>query len=279
MGRFCLNCGHPVGEPVADEAAFIPWEEETLTEAEQRLVEESTSPLPWLPWVLGAVALVVVVLLLASWLGYDEPEGERAADSTSQEVGGGDAPAGGAGDGEKAEDEGEGDGDGEDEVRAPARPRSLASAAVARAPETAPPTTDLDGQLVAYVPQQMLDGTPVTAWRMAGDGTGTQLTFTLARESVVTRVGLINGYAKQISGVDWYPHNRRVLAARWSFDDGTTVAQPLSEIETMQTIDVDPVRTRKLVLTLVTVSAPGSGTLGRDYTVVSEVDIVGGPAR
>ena len=44
----------------------------------------------------------------------------------------------------------------------------------------------------------MLDGNPATAWRTAGDATGQSITITLPAPSVVSRVGLVNGYAKQV---------------------------------------------------------------------------------
>jgi hypothetical protein len=71
----------------------------------------------------------------------------------------------------------------------------------------------------------MLDGRADTCWRMAGDGTGVELTFQLAGPTTMTRVGLINGYAKNavVGGrnLNWYVGNRRVLSAQWVFDDGT----------------------------------------------------------
>ena len=77
---------------------------------------------------------------------------------------------------------------------------------------------------------------------MAGDGTGAELTFQLAAPTQLTRVGLINGYAKNavVGGrnLNWYVGNRRVLAAQWVFDDGTTVDQPLGATKQMQTIDL-----------------------------------------
>ena len=77
----------------------------------------------------------------------------------------------------------------------------------------------------------MLDATPATAWRTAGDATGATISFTLTKPSTIRRVGLINGYAKQVlsgsSRVDWYPNNRRITAVEWFFDDGTVVRQDL----------------------------------------------------
>ena len=62
----------------------------------------------------------------------------------------------------------------------------------------------------------------------------------------------------------------------WEFDDGTTVSQDLDETRDLQTVEVD-VTTETVELTLVTVSAPGTGPARRDYTAISEVSFVGTP--
>jgi len=98
----------------------------------------------------------------------------------------------------------------------------------------------------------------------------------------LTRVGMINGYAKNavVGGrnLNWYVGNRRVLSAQWVFDDGTTVDQPLGSTKQMQTIDLGtPVSTSTVTLRLVSVSAPGTGRSARNYTAVSEVSLVGSP--
>ena len=76
----------------------------------------------------------------------------------------------------------------------------------------------------------------------AGDASGQAVTITLPEPGVVYRVGLVNGYAKQVAGVDWYPNNRRILSVTWGFDDGTTVEQTFSERPVMQRLKVPPVR-------------------------------------
>ncbi|WP_442940351.1 hypothetical protein [Nocardioides sp. B-3] len=96
------------------------------------------------------------------------------------------------------------------------------------------------------------------------------------------RVGLINGYAKQVpsgaSLVDWYPNNRRITAVEWTFDDGTVVRQDLAEKTKLQRLTIDPVTTSTVQLRLLSVTAPGAGLLGRDYTAISDVLIAGTPA-
>jgi hypothetical protein len=162
-------------------------------------------------------------------------------------------------------------------------PVDVASTAVASAPSTAPPNADAFGNRTTYTAANMLDGLAETCWRMAGDGTGVELTFRLASPTAVTRVGMINGYAKNavVGGLNlnWYVGNRRVLSAQWVFDDGTSVDQPLGATKQMQTIDLGaPVTTSTVTLRLVAVSSPGTGRSARNYTAVSEVTLVGTPS-
>jgi hypothetical protein len=124
----------------------------------------------------------------------------------------------------------------------------------------------------------MLDGDPTTAWQMPGDGTGKVLTFTLAKKTHLSEVGLVNGYAKtgEQGGekVNWYAGNRRVLEVQWLFDDGSEVSQTLKVTTKLQTTDVD-VTTKTVRLRLVEVSGPGKGKAARNTTPISEVGLTG----
>jgi len=160
-----------------------------------------------------------------------------------------------------------------------AEPVEFASGTSVRAPAPSPPSQDADGNTVSFVAPHMTDGIDETTWRMAGDGTGSQITFRLKSPAVISTVGLINGYAKvgEDSGglLDWYAGNRRVLEVEWTFDDGTVVTQSLRESASLQTITVDAVETESVTLRLLDVSAPGTGRASRDYTAISEVSLVG----
>ncbi len=276
----------PVGLPVqaADPTPVAPvtpleptperWDpREELLPYEEVDDPRADDPLPgraWIAWVVGAVALVALVLVLLRVFASDgddvatEPT-ETATSPASSEP----APEDTTDASEEAAPE---------PSAAPTgvgQPLDLATTATFEVPGTAPPTTDFDGALVAYEASQMHDGLPSTTWRTAGDATGQSITITLAEPAVVSRVGLVNGYAKQVAGVDWYPNNRRVLAVTWTFEDGTAVTQTLTERPMMQLIDVTPTRTSTITLTLDSVTPPGAGELGRDYTAISEVSIVG----
>lgn len=352
MGRFCLNCGHPIGEPApaapvtttpapapsappnippstpatrtveqppaaplepmalpvqaADPTPVPPvglpdlapepvpepeddpdpvapprprheWDpREELLPYEEAYELEPDSALPsraWIYWVLGAVLLVGLVLVLLQVFATDGDDG-LATDTTTSES---PAPAPDSTKGSEAPEE--------TAPETPAAPKgvgkrvNLATGAAFAVPATAPPTTDFDGNLVAYEAGQMGDGVPSTAWRMAGDATGQTVTITLARPSVIYRVGLINGYAKQVAGVDWYPNNRRILAVTWGFEDGSTIEQTFAERPAMQQLKVPPVQSSTVTITITSVTLPGSGNLGRDYTAISEVAINGQRAR
>jgi hypothetical protein len=235
----------------------------------------------WLPWVI--VALVMVLVAAGGvWLLLSPGDDDSASDPPAQSQS---APQDSVSSDEPVpSSEATTESAPPPSEPAPAvDPVEVASTAVATAPRTAPPNADAFGNRTTYVAANMVDGRPDTCWRMAGDGTGAELTFQLAAPTALTRVGMVNGYAKNavVGGrnLNWYVGNRRVLAAQWVFDDGTTVDQPLGATKQMQTIDLgSPVTTSTVTLRLVAVSSPGTGRSARDYTAVSEVTLVGTPS-
>ncbi|MGF9760092.1 hypothetical protein AAII07_33340 [Microvirga sp. 0TCS3.31] len=226
--------------------------------------------LAWLGWVLAAVLLVALAFLLLQV--FDTDGDEVATDPADGATGTSQAPDPGAG---QTTGSAEPTDDGGGAPAGASKALDLARGATFEVPGTAPPTTDFDGNLVAYEASQMGDGNPATAWRTAGDATGETITVTLTEPGVVTKVGLINGYAKQVAGVDWYPNNRRIIAVTWGFDDGSTVQQTFAEQPAVQRLKVPAVETATVTLTITAVTPPGPGSLGRDYTAISEVSVTG----
>lgn len=286
IGRFCTNCGHPVAaRPATDDwrtgTAERPAVSEVPGEPRYPLYADEAGgtddprrrpgPRPGtgglLPWLVGALTLLLLagagIWLLAGDGGDDGPAAPDRVPGPSAGSGGGDRSPG-AGPGSSGE------------------PGDVAASATARVPATAPPNQDLAGNLVRYEAANMLDGRPVTCWRMPGDGTGELLTFELAENTRLTSVGVVNGYAKtaRVGGTtfDWYRGNRRVMAVEWVFEDGTTVTQQLATTRELQVLDLDGVVTGSVGLRLVEVSPPGPGPAGRNYTPISEVSLVGAPA-
>lgn len=259
VGRFCTNCGHKIGEPVPESEVLPRLDAPYAGQPDARPGDPSRTSRPsWVIAAVGAVLTLVLAVVLVSCLGGDdEPAGPTdAATDTAPS-----APAARGG------------------GRTAPRPANVAVTARVEAPAPAPPTTDLDGTLVGYSAAQLVDGRPETCWRTGGDGSGTTITFILRRPTTLTRVGLVNGYAKQVANgaglVDWYPLNRRITAVEWAFDDGTTLSQDLGEVRRMQAERIDPVTTRTVQLRILGVTAPGTGPLARDYTAISEVLLAG----
>ena len=248
----------PIEEPV-DQAPYLgPLNQADQAYDDQAYVyEEDDGRRTALPWVLAALAVLAVVAVGWWYLARDD----------------GTDPASGRGDDTSSEGSPSSEPDGVE----------VSGRASAKAPTTAPPNEDVNGQQVSYDASNMLDGVAETAWRTPGDASGTALTFRLREPTELTRLGLINGYAKtSVDGkgreFDWYLGNRRVVAVVWVLGDGHKERQQLTETRELQTIDIDPVTTSKVVLRLVTVSAPGEGTAARDFTAVSEVSLFGVPA-
>ncbi len=305
VGRFCTNCGHPVGAPAPDwrtdtaerrpvvpatpppsspppaAAASVPPKPRFPLFADE--VDDAAGPVamptppppppsvptshhrrrrPWGTWVAVAVALVLVGGLGIWLLTKDDDttatdQGANGKPGTSSSHGGSHSPS-----------------------SEPAAPGDVTAGSTAKVPATAPPNQDVEGNPVDYVAANMFDGVPETCWRMAGDGTGSEITITLPGETTVRSVGLINGYAKtaqdaQGRELDWYHGNRRVLSVEWVFDDGTTLSQELDDTTAVQSIDVDDVTTSTITLRLVSVSEPGTGRAARDYTAISDLSIIG----
>lgn len=276
VGRFCLNCGHRIGEPVSSgtptQAERAPVEGVDWNPAEDLLPyddsydDERDAPLSgnaWVAWVVGAAVLLMVVFVVLALVNLGDSEEPTASPSddlplTQQP---GDATEVSPADPQLPQGTG--------------KPFDAASSATVKVPSSAPATTDLDGQLATYTADNMHDGIRSTAWRMAGDGTGSTITIRFAEPVVVSRVGLINGYTKRVSGVDWYPNNRRIMSAQWGFDDGSTLDQIFTEGKRLQRAKVPGVVTSTLTLTITSVTPPGTGELGRDYTAISELAVIG----
>ncbi|MFC5728410.1 MULTISPECIES: zinc ribbon domain-containing protein [Nocardioides] len=224
----------------------------------------------WLPWAVGLVLLALVTGLgglVLTRAGDGEGRssnvpGPQLTDTTNDR-----SP-------DSALPDSEGTGGPVDEPE-PGEVVELTGRARAQVPAVAGPSRDRQNNPVDFEAPNLLDGRPRTSWRMPGDGSGETLTFDLGDEVVLTQVGLINGYAKVDGPDNWYRGNRRIRAAQWEFDDGTRITQELADQRTMQMIDIGAVATTTVQLHLVTVTRPGRGPNGRDFTAISEIRFLG----
>jgi serine/threonine protein kinase len=212
-------------------------------------------PAPKRSWVGPIVGLVVLLLAGAAALGFFLLQSNDS--NTSNPTTGGAAqedPELGAGD---------------FNTSGPAtnvRPDSI------EASGTAPPGIDSSGASITYEADNVLDGVDSTAWRTAGSGKGTRLVLSFGSPVLVTRIGLIPGYAKIDPNdfTDRFFENRRVLAVDYIFSDGTVKAQNFTEIPQMQTTSVNEV-TEEIEILIAATSPHG----GRNFTAISEVQVEG----
>ncbi|KQY63948.1 hypothetical protein ASD30_02920 [Nocardioides sp. Root140] len=150
----------------------------------------------------------------------------------------------------------------------------LGAGATASGPKPRRPGTDVNGKRVAYPLTNMFDGSPTTAYRIAGDASGRTVTFSLPEEATIKEVGMINGYAKLDPGANWYDRNRKITKVEWLFDDGTTVEQTLRDTTDMQVMRIDDAVTGTIRMRIVSVSGHKGPPLW-DVTAISEVVLRG----
>lgn len=269
VGRFCLNCGTPIdGEPhpelIPDPTSHLPPDRPRAASPHRQEVE-GRPLIAWLPVLVIGLVLLAGAAGVGAWLlgGASGDDSEPTAAELAA------APGGAPSASEPAEPRTQGP----EEKRA--EPQDLIRFAIPEVPGTAPPGRDTSRNLVRYDATNMVDGLPGTTWRTPGDATGGEITLTFPARAVLTRVGLINGYAKRAGSLDWYDGNRRIESVTWTFDDGTTVRQDFAEDRTLQSIDIDPVTTTTITMTIDAVTAPGSGPASRDYTAISDVLLFG----
>jgi hypothetical protein len=205
-----------------------------------------------LPWFVGLLVLAVLVVIGGGVLLIAQSGADDA-----------DVPIRSERDGQRGDTSDEGG------------PESALRPADVAVPGSAPASVDEAGNPVTFEADNMLDADPRTSWRMVGDGSGSVVTFTFDNAVTVTEVGLINGYAKKDPPHDWYAGNRRIEMVTWAFDDGTEVTQELGEVRELQTVDVDAGETKTIELRIVAVTDPGAGPDGRDYTAISDVEVIG----
>jgi len=240
IGRFCTNCGMPVGGASPTD--------ETMIVLPPVPPPPPPQPEPAPPGHRGRiVALVLGILLLAvvavagAWLAGRASDDPVSSPSDPE-------PGGPAAD--------------------------VTSQLAIDAPAPVRPGVNLAGEPVHYDPENMIDGELTTAYRLPGDASGTTLTFTLPGELAVREVGLVNGYAKTDShdgtSANWYLANRAITRVTWLFDDGSEVVQELGRGTHLQRIRVDRLRTTTLRLRI-EATEPGRGPRVRNTTAISEV--------
>jgi hypothetical protein len=140
------------------------------------------------------------------------------------------------------------------------------------ASDTAPSSTDAAGNVVTYVPANVIDGDVGTAWRTPGDGRGESVTLIFDNPISVVRIGLIPGYAKTDpqTGVNRFRQNRIIESVEYRVPGLPTTTKVFRPLPIPQFVRLR-VTTSRITVRIVSVS--GSG--GLDYTAISEIYVFG----
>lgn len=140
------------------------------------------------------------------------------------------------------------------------------------------PRQDAAGEQVDYRPEYAVDGDNQTGWQCDGDGVGQTLELDLGGTAMVTRVGLVPGYAKRdpLDDRDWYPLFRRLTEVRWHFDAGDPVNQQLDpdpEVRELQALDLPQPRETS-TLRMEIISSTGGDTADRRVIAVTDIEVL-----
>jgi hypothetical protein len=120
------------------------------------------------------------------------------------------------------------------------------------------PGSDFDGS--TYWPSNMFDGRLETAWNHCGsecsydegdprrDGIGVQLVLTFPTELDVAGLRIANGYQKSTDRGDVWPQNNRIAGLQVWGESGSPQLLHLSDARDFQTLALEPITTRSLVL-------------------------------
>ena len=142
------------------------------------------------------------------------------------------------------------------------------------ATDTAPSSTDAAGNVVTYVPANVIDGDVETAWRTPGDGLGESVTLIFDNPINIVRIGLIPGYAKTDpqTGVDRFRQNRIIESVAYQVPGLPSTTKAFRPLPVPQFAQLR-VTTSRITVKILGTSEPG----GLDYTAISEIYVFGYP--
>jgi serine/threonine-protein kinase len=144
----------------------------------------------------------------------------------------------------------------------------------ATASHTAPAATDAAGNVVTYLPGNVIDGDVQTAWRVAGDGRGERVTLLFDGPVDIARVGLIPGYAKfdPETGENRFVQDRIIKEVRYLIPGLPPTVQRFKPKPFPQFVRLSAT-TSRLTVEILDTTEPG----GLDYTAISEIYVYGYP--
>jgi Protein kinase domain len=138
--------------------------------------------------------------------------------------------------------------------------------------QNAPNSEDAAGNVVRYLPNNVLDGDVTTAWRTPGDGHGDTLTLLFDEPVEIVRVGLIPGYAKSDpeTGTNRFLEDRIIKEVRYLIPGLPPTVQRFQPQAHPQYVAVSAI-TDQITVEILDTTKPG----GKDFTAISEIYVYG----
>ena len=172
------------------------------------------------------------------------------------------------------------DGHGSTEERSPTGsptaglPQLIRAGVQVTASHTAGPSKDAAGNVVTYLPSNVVDGDVQTAWRTPGDGHGETITLLFDRPVDIVEIGLIPGYAKfdPKTAANRFEQDRIISEVRYLIPGLAPTVQRFQPKPYPQLLRVRATASRVTVEILET-----SESGGLDYTAISEIFVYGFP--
>ena len=151
------------------------------------------------------------------------------------------------------------------------------------ATESTEPPSDDGGSDVTFEPVNVTDGDLGTAWKKNRDDWSFDdyLLITFEQPVTLSQVGLTPGFSSEDTetGVDNFTQNHRLCFARFTFSDGTEWEIELDPQErAVQSIPVE-VRTQWVKVGDLYSCAGEQPPAEQDFLAISEVELIGAPAR
>ena len=151
-------------------------------------------------------------------------------------------------------------------------PQRIKDGVQVTATHTAPSSTDGSGNVVTYLPKNVIDGDVESAWRAPGNGHGERITLVFDGPVSIVRVGLIPGYAKfdAATGVNRFEQDRIVTEVRYLIPGLPPTVQHFKPQPYPQYVRLSATASR-ITIEIVGTTQPA----GANYTAISEIYVVG----
>lgn len=128
------------------------------------------------------------------------------------------------------------------------------------------------GDVMPGTASNLLDNDPASIWRCTGDGVDEQLRFTFSGLRPLVGVRVVNG---NTAWTDRYLGERRILALRWEFDDGSYFVQGLAaDNRNPQEVRFPPLTATAVTVTVLEVTAPGDASPDSDAVSISAIEFL-----